>query len=112
MPVEAHGLRQREDRIVLIDVAPARLHHGHGGLLQEGKRSQEEVGFGDKIGVKDRNELPGRVRQSLCQRPCLVAVTLLAMAQSNMKAFLTIVLDETRRDRRGSIGGVVQNVDL
>jgi hypothetical protein len=39
-------------------------------------------------------------------------VTLVAMAQSNVKAFLTIVLDETRRDRRGRIGGVVQNVDL
>src|SRR4029450_12844933 len=107
MTVEAHGLRQREDRIVLIDAAPARLYHGHGGLLQEGKRSQEEVGFGDKIGAKAPKQPPGRVRQSLCQRPCLVAVTLVAMAQSNVKAFLTIVLDETRRDRRARTGALV-----
>ena len=57
VPVEEDRLDLREQRVVLVEVAPARLHHRHlvvgevvDGLLQE-------VGPRDEVGVEDGDEL-------------------------------------------------------
>ena len=71
MAVQQNRLNLCEERIVLIDVPPARLHHRHLGIGEELHASKQEVGRGNEVGVEHRNEFtfgdvkPGLKRSGL-----------------------------------------------
>ena len=57
MRVEQDRLNLREERVVLVDVAPARLHHPDLlVLLEVRQRPHQEVGGRNEIRVEDRDE--------------------------------------------------------
>ena len=55
--VEQDRLDLRQQRVVLVDVAPARLDHRDLRIDEERHRARQEVGGRDEVGVEDRDEL-------------------------------------------------------
>ena len=71
--VEQDRLDLREQRVILVDVPPARLHHAD---LRVGKVRQQpvqEVWGRQEIGVENGDELPRATLQPGFERPGLVA---------------------------------------
>ncbi len=62
MRVEEDRLDPREQRVVAVEVTPARLDHSHFRVaLEVAERPQEEIFRRDEIGVENRNELARRL---------------------------------------------------
>jgi hypothetical protein len=59
--IEQDRLYPREQRIVLVDVAPARLDHTDLRVGEMMNRTEEELGRRYEIGVENGDELAGRV---------------------------------------------------
>ena len=57
VPVEQDRLDPGQQRVILVDVPPARLHHAHLRVGEMVDRPQEKVGRGNEIGVEDGDEL-------------------------------------------------------
>src|SRR5262249_20569034 len=60
MPVEQDRLDLREQRIVLVDVPPARLHHPDARVAEVRHQLREKIGGGDEVGVEHGDELAAR----------------------------------------------------
>ena len=60
VPVEQNRLDLREQRVVLVDVAPARLHHADLGIGEVRHQPGQEIDGRDEVGVEDRDELAAR----------------------------------------------------
>jgi len=54
--IEQNGFDLREQRVVAVDVRPARLHHADLGVGEVMYALQQKVGGRNKIGVEDGNE--------------------------------------------------------
>ena len=57
VPVEQDGLDFRKKRVVAVQVRPARLHHADFRLGEVMDHAHEPVFRGNKVGVKDGDEL-------------------------------------------------------
>ena len=61
--------RVTQQRIILVDMAPARLHHRHFRVGEERHRAAQEVRRRDEVGVEDRDVLPPGDLQARLERP-------------------------------------------
>jgi hypothetical protein len=56
MAVEQNGLDFGQQRVVAVDVGPARLHHADLGIGEVMDALHQKIGRRNKIGVKDGDE--------------------------------------------------------
>ena len=70
--VEQNRLDLREQRVVLVDVPPARLHHADLRVGEMRQQAVEEVGLRQEVGVEDGDELAARdlAARLRARRPC------------------------------------------
>ena len=72
--IEQDRLDFGQQRVVLVDVPPARLHHADLRVFFEVRqRPHQKVPGWDEIGVENRDELPGGFLQAGLERSSLVA---------------------------------------
>ncbi len=76
MCVESHRLQTREERIVLIEVSPARLYDARVRIAKVRDRPQQEVGRRKKIGVEYGDETPTGQPEAVLQRTGFIALTM------------------------------------
>ena len=81
MPVEINGLYPRQQRVLPVQVPPARLNHAHFRIRKMRDNALQKLGRRQKIRVKNRDELAPRNPQSLGQRARLVPGAYVAMDQ-------------------------------
>ena len=79
VPVEQDRLDSRQQRIVLVDVAPARLHHTDLGVGEVVDGALQEVGSWNEVGVEDRDELAACLAHAGFERAGLVPAPIGAM---------------------------------
>ena len=72
MPVEKDRLDLREQRVVLVDVAPPRLHHADPGIPEMRHQADEEVLRRNEVRVENPDELTARASSAppRAHRPC------------------------------------------
>ena len=112
MAIDAEGLGPCERGVGAIEVPPARLHHGDGGVLKKRQGLQKKVRCGHKIGIEDGDEFARRLVQALPQGPGFVSLPMRAMLQDDVETQVTILRDELLGQRRRVIRGVIENLDL
>ena len=84
--VEQNRLNLRQERVVLVDMPPARLHHADSAVGSKvGQCSVQEVVRRDEVCVEDRDELAGRLCQPRLQRSCLVTGAIDAMQVTDVE---------------------------
>ena len=110
--VEQHGLDLRQQRVVLVDVAPARLHQRDllVGEVIDGAR--QEVGLRNEVGVEDRDELAARDLQALVERAGLVAGAIRAVDVLDVDALHRMATHGELRDLLRLVRRIVQHLDL
>jgi hypothetical protein len=105
--------KARQQRLVLVEVAPAGLHHANVVVLQkEGNGAAQEVGRGHEVGVENGNELAVGALQAVAQGPGFVALP-------GGPAHVAQAAGPARRGRpraprqaHGGIGGVVEHLNV
>jgi hypothetical protein len=110
--VEQDRLDLGEERVVLVDVAPAGLHQRHLGVGEIVDRALQEVGLRDEVGVEDRDELPAGDLHGLVERPGLVAGAVGAVDVLDVQALRGVAAHGELGDLPGFVGGVVEHLDL
>jgi len=112
--VEENRLNLGQQGIVLVDVAPARLHHADVRLAEMGHEPRQEITRRDEVGVEDADELPTRALEAASSAPALyprrsVRCRYLMSTPSAAKA------KTPHRELRNTprlVGRVVQHLDL
>ena len=69
--VQQDRLNLRQQRIVLVDVSPPRLHHRHLRIGEELDGALQEVGGGGEVGVEYRDVFAGRDPRPASSAPAL-----------------------------------------
>ena len=112
MRVEQHGLDLRQQRVVLVDVSPARLHQRHllVGEVVDGAR--QEVGLRNEVGVEDRDEIAARDLQSLVERARLESGAILAVDVLDVDALHRMATHGELGDLPGLVGRIVEHLDF
>ena len=112
VPVEHDRLHFGEQRVVAVDVAPARLDHPDLRVGEVAEGLLEDVGRGHEVGVEDEDELAGGGAQAGVEGARLVAGAVGAVQVVDVEAELAVVLDGAARDRGRLVGRVVEDLDL
>ena len=112
MPVEQNGFNLGQERIVAIDVRPARLHHPDLRIGKVVDSAQQKIFRRSKVSVKDRNEVALRRLQPVRECSRFKALALVAMNVSNRETFCRVMLNQASRHRLGFIRGIVQHLDI
>ncbi len=110
--VEQHRLDLGQQRIVFVDVAPARLHQRDLLVGEVMNGAFEEIRLRDEVGVEDRHEIAACHLQALVERAGLVAGAILAMDVLDVDALHRVPAHGELSDLPGLIGRVVQHLDL
>ncbi len=110
--VEQDRLHLRQQRVVLVDVPPARLHHGDLRIAEEIDRALQEVGGRHEVGVEDGDEPSLRHPEPRVERARLVAGAIGAMHVRDVDPLRRVAAHRALRDARRLVGGVVQHLDL
>ena len=63
--VQQNGLHLGQERVIAVDVGPARLHHADLGIGEVVDHSHQPVGRGSEVGVEDGDELALGALQAL-----------------------------------------------
>ena len=79
MAVEQNGFDFGEERIVAVQMRPARLHHADLGIGEVVDHLHQPIGRRREIGVEDGDELAGRRLQARVERARLEAFAIGAM---------------------------------
>src|SRR6185503_12464861 len=69
--VEKNRLAARQDRVVAIEVPPARLRHADARIGEAGDEVEQEGSLRQEIGVEHRHQLPARLGKPRRQGPGL-----------------------------------------
>src|SRR5260370_33741861 len=89
--VEQDGFHLSEERIIAVEVSPARLHHtdlgAAAGIDEIWNGAAEEIRFGDKVGVKDGDEFALRSLEAVFQGAGLVTFAIAAVNVHDTHAF-------------------------
>src|SRR6185503_9823817 len=109
---EEDRLEPREERILLVDVAPARLDAADLPVDEVVDRLLEEVGLRDEVRVEQRHELALGGLEAVVERARLVAAAVAAVDVLDVDALGAPFLDLLPRDLDGLVGRVVQDLDL
>jgi hypothetical protein len=110
--VEEDRLEPREERVLLVQVAPARLDAADLALGEVVDRLLEEVGLGDEVRVEQRDELALGGLKAVVERAGLVAVAVGAVDVFDVDALRAPLLDLLTGDLDRLIGRIVQHLDL
>src|SRR5260221_5678437 len=78
MTVEQNRLDLREQRVILVDVSPARLHHADFRIAEVRNQPREKTGGRDKNGFEDADEFAARHLQAGLERARLVVRAIVA----------------------------------
>ena len=113
VPVEQHRLHLGQQRVVAVDVAPARLDHAR----PSGRSNWPTVfsrmsGGRHEVGVEDEHELAAGRLEARRERARLEAGAVGAVEVVDVEALLAVALDRAARDRLRLVGGVVEDLDL
>ena len=110
--VEQDGLDLREQRVVFVQVSPARLHHADLGVGEVVHRRHQEVGLRDEVGVEDRDVGAARHLHGGLERAGLVAGAVGAVDVLDVEAVGGMTAHGGRGDGAGLVGRVVEHLDL
>ena len=110
--VEQDRLDLRQQRIVLVDVAPPRLHHPDPGISEMRQRALEEIGRGDEVRVEDGHELAGRLPEARLERSRLVAAPVDPVQVADVDASGRVTAHGRLRNCLGLVGRVIQDLNL
>ena len=84
--VEQDRLDLGQQRVILVDVTPARLHHPDVRRVEMRQRLQQEVLRRNEVGVEDRDEVGLRQLQARFERARLVSRAIDAMQVADVEA--------------------------
>ena len=112
MDVQLQGLQPGEQRVVVVQMGPAGLHHAHPLVLEIGHGGAQKVRVGQEVGIEDGHELAPGLAQSLGQGPGLVAGAVNAMEHADVQALLAVAGRGALADGGGFVGGVIQHLHL
>ena len=112
MAVEQDGLDSGEQRIVAVDMAPARLDHPDAGIGEMRHQPRQEVGGRDEVGVEDRDELAARGLQPGLERAGLVPAAVQPMDVLDVDPFGGPAPHRLVGDVPGLVGRVVEHLDF
>ena len=110
--VDRDRLEPCEQRVVAVQVTPARLYERQLFPVEMRNGTAQEVGCGDEVRVEDRDELTGRTRQAMLKRACLEAGSLCTLQMDDVHASGPRSADRSRDERRRLVGGVVEHLYL
>src|SRR5215470_4143549 len=112
MAVEQDGFDLRQERIIAVDVGPARLHHADLGIGEVVYAPQQEIGGRDEIGVEDGDEFsfgtlkPGGERSGLETFAILTVMIGYGISEGG------VTFDQLAGNFDSFIGRVVEELDI
>ncbi len=110
--VQKERLRTGEPAPPGVQVAPGGLHRAHGGIRERRDQPQQQVRRRYEIGVQDQEEVaPGQVGAGR-QRPRLEARPVGPPDMTHINAPCAPAGGPRGGQRRGLVGGIVQDLDL
>ena len=110
--VEEDRLHAGEQRVVAVQVLPARLHHPHLGVGEPGHGAAQEVGPRHEVGVEHRQQLAARPLGAGGQRAGLEAAAVAAVQMVDVEAAGALPRHRFGHHLDGLVGGVVEDLDL
>ena len=110
--VQQDGLDFREQRVILIDVTPSRLHHADARVREVRHDARQEIGRGHEIGVEDRDELAARGLQAGVERARLEPDAVGAVVVLDVHALGGIPPDRELGNALRLVGRIVQDLNL
>ena len=110
--IEQNRLNLRQERIVLVDVTPARLHHADSRVAEVRHQTRQKIGRRHEVGIEDRNEFAARQLQSGLERPGLEALAVRPVVILDVHALHGGAADRQLGDAAGFVDGVVQDLDF
>src|SRR6266699_2471322 len=114
--VEKNGFDIGQERVVAVEIRPARLHHADFataiGIHEIRNRAAEKIRLGEKISIEDGDEFALRGFQAVFEGAGLVALAVGAMDISDRRALRGVALDAGASDFAGLVGGVVKDLHV
>jgi hypothetical protein len=110
--VEQNRLDPRQQRILAVDVPPARLHHPHFGIGKLRQGALQEVGGSDEVGVEDGDELAARDMEPRFEGPGLVADPVDAVQILDVEALGGEAAHGQLGDLPRLVGRIVEHLNL
>ncbi len=110
--VEQHRLDFRQERVVLIEMAPARLHERKLRIREVADRPPQEVGRRHEVGVEDRDELAARGLEPRVERARLEARAIRPVQVLDVEPARRLPPHRELRDVTRLVGRIVQDLDL
>ena len=110
--VEQDRLDLGQQRVVLVDVRPARLHHRDASVGEVRHRALQEVHRRDEVGVEDRDVAARRHLQRGVERAGLEAVAVVAVDVLDVEALRGVALHGQPGDVARLVGRVVEDLDF
>ena len=110
--VEQDRLDPGQQRIVAVQVTPARLHHAHFGIGEVGHGLPEEFRVGHKIGVENRHQLAASHLEPGRQGPGLEAVPVRTVEVMNVEALGGEPPDLAVQDLPCLVDRIVKDLDF
>jgi hypothetical protein len=112
MAVEQYRLRFRQQRVVLVDVAPPRLDHPDLRIGEVREQSEQEVPRRDEIRVEDRDIFAARDLQAGLERARLVTDAVPAVQVLDVDPLGRVAPHRELGNTLGLVGRVVEHLDL
>ncbi len=110
--VELNSLDLGEQRLCLVEVAPARLHHAHARVPEVRQRAAQEIRRRLKVRVENRDVLPGRRLEPRRKRARLEPGAVEAVPQGYVDARGGEPAHRAFCDLGGLVRRVVQHLNL
>ena len=110
--VEKDGLDLRQERVVPVDVTPARLDHGDGRIDEERHRASQEVGRRNEVRIEDRDEVAFGDLHAGFERARLVARSIGPVKIADVDPLRRVPPHRLFGDAARFVGGVVEHLNL
>src|SRR5208283_3990482 len=112
MAVEQNRFDLGQQRVVAVDVRPARLYHPDLGVGEVVDTLEQKIGWRYKIGVKDSDEFTLCRFQSRLQSTRLVALAIVAVQVDDWISQGGVALHQNAGDLYGLVGRIVEQLDV
>ena len=112
VPIEQDCFHFREERIVAVNVGPARLHHSNFGIDEVMDGAQKKIFRRYEVGIENSDELAFGCFQSFGQRPSFEALTINAMVVRNRIPQRGVAFHKSARRPHSFVGGIVQHLNI
>ena len=114
--VEKNGFHVGQQRVVAVEIRPARLHHADFsaaiGVHEIRNRAAKKITFGDEIGVKYGYEFTLCGFQAVFECASFVAFAVGAMNVDDGHALSGVAFDAGVRHLPGLVGGIVEDLHI